>query len=436
MMRTWLALTALVLGGCDLYFNGDDEPCKGYGYGAEPAPAQQYRDPYTGTCIDAGGGWEGCDDSCGPCPAYDIAAPDMGLCYSSCTGLEEGTCLATAGCQASYDVAAAGDGPAVFSGCWQTAPSGGWVEGGCQGLDAQSCSREGECAVVYDVLGGGGSGTMERDAKFLACQNEPSNPQYCLDDSACGDGAHCDMTTCYPDPTCTDCPTCGACAQVCYGVCVSDTPSCAATDCGPGYHCEEQCYPTDGQNGPTMGWCNPACVPDEPSCNLIDCGPGYECVESCDVSANDTLWCSAQCVPSGGEPGSCYGQVTCDAIGPACPAGTTAGIINGCYTGYCIPNADCGPNDPGECYGDVTCTSPAPACPSGTTAGIANGCYTGYCIPNNQCSAPACESLSSESACTARMDCSPVYTGTNCTCDANGCTCQSLSFARCESWWL
>jgi glucose/arabinose dehydrogenase len=28
----------------------------------------------------------------------------------------------------------------------------------------------------------------------------------------------------------------------------------------------------------------------------------------------------------------------------------------------------------------------------------------------------------------------PVYTGTNCTCDANGCTCETLSFARCESW--
>ena len=60
------------------------------------------------------------------------------------------------------------------------------------------------------------------------------------------------------------------------------------------------------------------------------------------------------------------------------------------------------------------------------TAGIgANGCYTNYCIPTAECAAPACSTLTSESACTARMDCDTVYTGTNCTCG-----CEPLQCAR------
>jgi hypothetical protein len=431
-MKTWIALTLVALAGCDLYFNGDDEMCKGT---PAVAPAQQYRDPYTGSCIAIGGDYY-CDEACGPCPVYNgPAQPDVdyGLCYSSCTGLDEGTCQATPGCYASYDENAAGDQAfPTFSGCWETPPSGP-IQGGCQGLDAYSCSQHDNCAMVYDVMydiDDPGS-----SSKFLECIDEPA--KYCVDDAACGPGAHCDVTTCHQQD-CPPCDTCGACPEVCYGVCVVDTPSCASTDCGPGYHCEDQCYPTDGQNGPPeMSWCTPACIPDGDACAGVDCGPGYECVEGCPMGEDGGLWCGAQCVPSGGgDPGSCTGSVSCDATPPACPSGTTPGITNGCWTGYCIPNADCGPNDPGECYGDVICAMAPPACPANTTAGIANGCYTGYCIPDGACEAAACETLTTESACTARMDCSAVYAGSDCTCDANGCTCQSVSFAHCESWWL
>jgi hypothetical protein len=67
----------------------------------------------------------------------------------------------------------------------------------------------------------------------------------------------------------------------------------------------------------------------------------------------------------------------------------------------------------------------------GTTPGIRNGCYTGYCIPLNQCPFVACESVASEVSCIARTDCSPVYTGSNCTCTMNGCSCQVLTYERC-----
>jgi hypothetical protein len=69
----------------------------------------------------------------------------------------------------------------------------------------------------------------------------------------------------------------------------------------------------------------------------------------------------------------------------------------------------------------------------GTLPGVTNGCYSGYCIPTTSCEVAACETLTTDAACTARTDCAPIYAGTNCTCTATGCTCATLTFARCES---
>ncbi|HEY0251387.1 MAG TPA: hypothetical protein VGC41_07650, partial [Kofleriaceae bacterium] len=62
-----------------------------------------------------------------------------------------------------------------------------------------------------------------------------------------------------------------------------------------------------------------------------------------------------------------------------------------------------------------------------------NGCFSGYCIPDAACEQRACEQLPDESSCISRSDCEPVYTGTDCTCDANGCTCASETYSRCEA---
>ena len=136
------------------------------------------------------------------------------------------------------------------------------------------------------------------------------------------------------------------------------------------------------------------------------------------------------------DPGSCTGQVACDALPPSCPSGTTPGRANGCWTGYCIPNYACGPVDPGQCYGSLTCATPAPNCPSGTTPGILNGCPTGFCIPTSDCPAAACETLTNEGACDARNDCVSVYEGTNCTCYPSGCTCEVLTWDHCEAGYM
>jgi hypothetical protein len=49
----------------------------------------------------------------------------------------------------------------------------------------------------------------------------------------------------------------------------------------------------------------------------------------------------AFCLPEGTPPGQCFSPVTCDAVGPSCPSGSTPGILDGCFTGGCIPEDLC-----------------------------------------------------------------------------------------------
>lgn len=386
-MMKGLAVLAVLLCGCDLYFGGDDEPPCAYGADGRE-PYYETRDPNTGICQPTGG--YDCPDSCGPC-AYDTTAgalADWGMCYGKCSGLDEQACFTTSGCYAAY-LQSPDDGH-EFWGCWDTAPSGP-VQGQCASLDAHGCSRHDDCVAVYTA------DTKNTQTQFSFCAPEPpATTTYCVGDADCGGNAFCDTSVCYPSPTCTPCDTCGACpdSNTCYGV----------------------------------------CVPKEPlACEVIDCAPGYTCAEVCTTDANGQGTCMPTCVPNPNDPGQCYGTLQCLMPAPACPTGTTPGIKNGCYTGYCIPTSACGPNDPGDCTGSVACAMPPPSCPSGTVPGRTSGCWTGYCIPQSACPMAACEALTSEAACIARGDCLPIYDGDQCTCDLNGCECQVLTYDRCES---
>ncbi len=120
-----------------------------------------------------------------------------------------------------------------------------------------------------------------------------------------------------------------------------------------------------------------------------------------------------------------------------CPSGTVPGIEDGCFTGFCIPKTQCGPSNPGSCTDSgsgAMCNMAPPKCPVDTVPGINDGCWTGFCIPADECPVPACETLTSESACDARTDCQSVFNGTSCTCTEDGtCTCASETWARCET---
>jgi hypothetical protein len=360
-------LAPLLLALAGCFDSGDYKMCGTTGVG-ESYPSQQLHNPYTNECFDYSyGGY--CDPWCGPCPARD-APPAYGYCLSQCTGLGEDVCLATAGCQASYYDDDSANASPSFTGCWavaRTGPSGG----ACEGRGALACAEDDRCVAYYS-------------ARFERCGTEPT------------------------------------------------MNGCDGVTCAAGTHCEQQCAGLVGDA------CTPTCVPDDSACAVVDCQPGYTCVEACDGStATDggalvPAMCHAECVPTGGgDPGSCSGPVSCVASPPACPASTVPGIISGCWSGYCIPEADCSPHDPGGCE-PASCATPGPACPPGTVGGTANGCWTGYCIPATSCPLAACHQLATEAACTARMDCQAVYAGTACTCDPS-CTCEELTFDHCAS---
>jgi hypothetical protein len=114
---------------------------------------------------------------------------------------------------------------------------------------------------------------------------------------------------------------------------------------------------------------------------------------------------------SNGSDGS--GVIACD-TSVTCPLGTScvAGTCQTCSDAGCVCQRDDDCPSPQVCdHSSATCTSPP----------------------------PACTTLTSEAACSARADCTPVYGGMNCTNSAGStchsgeadCTCATYSFAVC-----
>jgi hypothetical protein len=484
LLNCLAALAVLVpSAGCGLYFGAGDPPpdagpCQ---YGEDLAT---YRNPQDGTCQAFGGG-NPCNVGEGAAPR---AQPDWAFCGSSCEALDENSCLAASGCRAAYqDLGVApcpldvpcDPTPSKFLGCWGTAPSGPISSGSCAGLDAQSCSEHDNCTAHYVDTGfAPDSAGLQQALSFNGCLDEQPQGGSCATvDIGCPVGTHCE-DVCTPQP-CGDGTGSGSAGTGsgsanpvdggmgggsgagdagtgggsgasdggvpvgggCYPTCIPDAPqTCDQIACPVGSHCQLDCAPCDPTNPDPrcMSTCYPSCVPDYPSCGAVDCGPGYECVEACTGGMPgdpNTGSCTTECVPvTPPGPGDCIGPISCDAAPPACPAGSVAGIANGCYTGYCIPVAACGPRDPGTCAGTVSCATPPPQCPMGTVAGIANGCWSGFCIPDAACPPATCEQLPDEASCQARPDCTPIYQGLDCTCTPAGCTCASEIYETCRGY--
>lgn len=259
------------------------------------------------------------------------------------------------------------------------------------GGDDDPCDNYGGAPPGYDTPG-------LRNPDTGVCESFGGGPYPC-------DG------TCGPCPATTDVangaaqaaqPSWGLCQSQCTGLdeqTCQDTSGCRAVymdcfggDCGQPTFAE--CWSTD-MTGPIEGG----------GCEGLDaytCSQHDDCVaihaSSCDPPATGGLTPTA-CVPAnflrcGDEPGS---------------------------TG-----------DAGLCYAEVTCTDPMPDCPADTQPGILDGCWTGFCIPVAECEEqPACADVPAEGSCIARADCEPLYRGEDCTCDDTGCTCASHVFEGC-----
>ena len=255
--------------------------------------------------------------------------------------------------------------------------------GSCTGLDEHACKVTAGCYAAYYTDGG-----------FWDCWNTaPSGP---VEGGSC---ANLDAHQCSRHDDCSAVYTRSPTTS--YVRCEDEVTYCLAdNECGTFGQCDHST-------------CNPC--PSCPTCGA--CPPNT---------------CYGVCVTH--DPGTCVDNtgLGCASASPACPSGTTPGMRDGCYTGYCIPLADCGNvRNPGTC-GSATCTTAAPHCPSGTSPGVTNGCWSGYCIPLGDCTVAGCSAIATESACIARSDCEAVYEGDNCTCDPN-CSCQTLTYAGCQS---
>jgi len=199
-----------------------------------------------------------------------------------------------------------------------------------------------------------------------------------------------------------------------------------------GYDCSDPCQPCPGlAEGvvaqPDWALCYAQCEGlDENTCKGT---PACRAIYEGNNTVFNECWGVAQSGPvQGGNCTSfdayeCSRHDDCIAIHAA---GTPIGSFLSCAPETSDPN-------PGSCVGAITCTTPAPACPAGTLAGRANGCWTGYCIPYAQCDQlPACSELN-EMDCIARTDCAPTYEGHNCTCTQTSCTCQTWTFDTCKT---
>ncbi len=178
----------------------------------------------------------------------------------------------------------------------------------------------------------------------------------------------------------------------CWGTAPSGPSPASICDGLEAYDCSrtDHCSATHAQGRENLGNFQ-SCADEKVVCtSSTDCGSGSSC----------TTETQQECLSHGGDD-VCYG--------------------------YCEPNSQ----DPGSCVGEVACDLPEPACPDGTIAGRDADCWTGYCIPVAECDAtPACSSLT-ESDCSTATECSGLYRGIDCTCTGSDCTCTSYEYEGC-----
>ena len=236
--------------------------------------------------------------------------------------------------------------------------------------------------------------------------------------------------------------------------------------------------PAVGQRNPETGQCeffgggsvpcDPACGPcpaGEEGADLAQPSWGYcesECTGLDETTCQDTSGCRAVYIdpcpegPCTAEPvfSECWSvdmtgpiQGACDGLGAydcsrhddcrAIHASSCAGDSDGFADPACLPAnflrcaGEPDVTGPGNCYDPVTCDEVPPECPPETLPGVRDGCYTGFCIPLADCEAQAaCDTLD-EPTCVGRADCAPGYRGSDCTCDATGCTCATFEYTGC-----
>ena len=207
------------------------------------------------------------------------------------------------------------------------------------------------CTLVFDDGGGDDDICLLAAAEPASLPAPQRNPDTLTCESFGGGG-------CIPE--CGPCPLADQPAPTqpipSWGFCGSPCESLSETACAADPTCrvvkDAACAVSADCTTDFLG-----CFPTDQSTDLAaDCfaaRDGFSCSQSAACTAYHRGMQSgleppithtfAMCAPEGKSPGTCFGQVTCRAAAPACPAETTPGIEGGCYTGACIPLDVCGP---------------------------------------------------------------------------------------------
>lgn len=344
-----------------------------------------------GGCTLYFGGDDG-DDIC----AYG-AAEDEALAVESLRNPDTG------GCE-DWDGGGGGGGcGATDWGAPEPTPDWASCWGYCEGLDEGTCLVTSGCRAAYGgtALDGSGGGADADCApgfcggeEFMGCWGTaPTGPIQgggCagLDAYACS--LHDDCTAHYYNEIL---PDDGIASRFSYCADEGWNVGCYSNmDCPVGYECNaaEVCGTPPGcESGEACpDVCYGSCQPAANGCELVDCAMGSHC------------------------------EVTCFPCDSADPSDPTCDAF--CETS-CVPDSwtcegvDCGPGS----HCEEVCDDSVPG-----------SCWSS-CVPDD--TTPACETILDETACDAREDCIPTYTGFGCTCEADGtCSCMSWEYARCE----
>jgi hypothetical protein len=246
----------------------------------------------------------------------------------------------------------------------------------------------------------GGAATVERDPTTGACVAPPPDPCPC--------GHECATPLIPPTESCS-----GPCELL-------DEASCLATA-----NCHAAYSSLPAFDTP----------PPPPADNFLGCWDiaplptleGGPCVENAALACSQHDDC-VSVIPDG-EFSTCADKPThADGCGSGCGSGYECGVscAGASCTTTCIATGELG-----TCNTPVACQIAAPACPAGSTPGVVGQCWSGYCIPDAEC-ATGCTGFTTATACTAG-DCTAVYQGSGCTCYSNGtCDCASETFESCE----
>jgi len=193
------------------------------------------------------------------------------------------------------------------------------------------------------------------------------------------------------------------------------------------YYCDNECGPCPGFAGnamPDWGQCYSSCE----SLGETQCKATSGCRAAYAGTSFYQCWSVAPSGPVEGGNCTTFDAQECSRHDDCIAKHAVGSPIGGFQS--CAPEGTV--SDAGSCVEAVTCAQTQPVCPPDTIAGRRNGCWTGYCIPLAQCDAlPSCAGLA-EMQCISRTDCHPLYVGSNCTCTMTGCTCQTWTYDSCE----